>query len=149
LLRRSDQAFQRNQTDQGNCLIILDQQLQNEREKVSEMKYYGDVTFVIQQEDPNAPGNWKEYKVVKPYKGDWTRLESRWNPSDKINDDKRINNQLEIIADTFSSINFTNIRCIKWMGHQWAVTTVTPRPPKLVLEIGGLYNAGTESLSTP
>lgn len=113
------------------------------------MKYYGDVTFVIQQEDPDAPGNWKEYKVVKPYKGDWTRLESRWNPSDKINDDKRINNQLEIIADTFSSINFTNIRCIKWMGQQWAVTTVTPRPPKLVLEIGGLYNAGTESLSTP
>lgn len=113
------------------------------------MKYYGDVTFVIQREDPEAPGDWKEYKVVKPYKGDWTRLESRWNSGDKINDDKRVNNQLEIIADTFSTINFTDIRCVKWMGHQWAVTTVTPRPPKLVLEIGGLYNAGTESLSAP
>ena len=60
------------------------------------MKYYDDVTFVLQQEDPQAPGVWKEYKIVKPYMGDWKRVESRWNPGSNVIDDKRVNNQLEI-----------------------------------------------------
>ena len=112
------------------------------------MKYYDDVTFVLQQEDPQAPGDWKEYKIVKPYMGDWKRVESRWNPGSNLIDDKRVNNQLEIISDPFAVTNFTHIRCVKWMGHEWAVTTVTLRPPRIVLEIGGLYNASTEQAST-
>ena len=113
------------------------------------MKYYDDVTFVLQQEDPQAPGVWKEYKIAKPYMGDWKRVESRWNPGSNVIDDKRVNNQLEIISDPFAVTNFTHIRCVKWMGHEWAVTTVTLRPPRIVLEIGGLYNASTEQASTP
>lgn len=111
------------------------------------MRYYDDVTFVIQKEDPEAPGNWKEYKIVKPYMGEWKRVESKWIAGDKVNDDKRINNQLEIIADSFALANWTNIRCVKWRGLEWAVPTATLRPPRVVLEIGGLYNAGTESFS--
>ena len=113
------------------------------------MKYYDDVTFVLQQEDPQAPGDWKEYKIVKPYMGDWKRVESRWNPGSNLIDDKRVNNQLEIISDPFAVTNFTHIRCVKWMGHEWAVTTVMLRSPRIVMEIGGLYNASTEQASTP
>lgn len=113
------------------------------------MKYYDDVTFVLQQEDPQAPGVWKEYKIVKPYMGDWKRVESRWNPGSNVIDDKRVNNQLEIISDPFAVTNFTHIRSVKWMGNEWAVTTVTLRPPRIVMEIGGLYNASTEQASTP
>jgi len=113
------------------------------------MKYYDDVTFVLQQEDPQAPGDWKEYTIVKPYMGDWKRVESRWNQGSNLIDDKRVNNQLEIISDPFAVTNFTHIRCVKWMGHEWAVTTVTLRPPRIVMEIGGLYNASTEQASTP
>ena len=112
------------------------------------MRYYDDVIFVIQKEDPDAPGNWKEYKVVKPYRGEWKRIESKWVPGDKINDDKRVNNQLEIIADSFALANWTEIRCVKWRGHLWSVPTATLRPPRVVLEIGGLYNAGTETFSS-
>ena len=112
------------------------------------MKYYDDVTFVLQQEDPQAPGVWKECKIVKPYMGDWKRVESRWNPASNVIDEKRVNNQLEIISDPFAVTNFMHIRCVKWMGHEWAVTTVTLRPPRIVMEIGGLYNASTEQAST-
>ena len=56
------------------------------------MKFYGNVTFVIQREDPEAPGNWKEYTIVKPYKGEWKRFISKWTPGSKINDDKRVMN---------------------------------------------------------
>lgn len=113
------------------------------------MKYYDDVTFVIQQEDTEAPGNWKEYEVTKPYMGDWKRVESKWTGGDKLIDDKRVNNQLEIISDPFAVMNFTHIRYVKWMGQLWSVNTVTLRPPRIVMEIGGLYNASKEPLSTP
>jgi len=113
------------------------------------MKYYGDVTFVIQQEDPNAPGNWKEYRVIKPYKGEWKRVISKWEGGSTLIDNKRINNQLEIISDPFATLNFANIRSVKWMGQEWAINTVTLAPPRIILEIGGLYNASTESFSTP
>ena len=112
------------------------------------MKYYGDVTFVLQHEDPNAPGNWKEYAVTKPYMGDWKRIESKWTAGSNLIDDKRVNNQLEIISDPFAVMNFTHIRYVKWMGQKWAVNTVSLRPPRIVMEIGGLYNASTESLSS-
>jgi hypothetical protein len=112
------------------------------------MKFYGNVTFVIQQEDPEAPGDWKEYTIVKPYKGEWKRFISKWTPGSKVNDDKRVNNELEIIADSFSIANFTQIRCVEWMGHQWSVPTVTLRLPRLVLEVGDIYNAGTESFGS-
>lgn len=112
------------------------------------MKYYDDVTFVLQHEDPNAPGVWKEYAVTKPYMGDWKRIESKWNAGSNLIDDKRVNNQLEIISDPFAVMNFTHIRYVKWMGQKWSVNTVTLRPPRIVMEIGGLYNAATESLSS-
>ena len=111
------------------------------------MKFYGNVTFVIQQEDPNAPGNWKEYRIVKPYRGDWIRYIHKWTPGNKLIDDKRVNNELEIIADSFAIANFEQIRCIEWRGHKWSVPTVTLRLPRIVLEVGDLYNAGTESFS--
>lgn len=111
------------------------------------MRFYDDVIFVIQKEDPNAPGNWKEYRIVKPMRGEWKRLISKWTPGSKVIDDKRVNNQLEIIADSFALANFTQIRSIKWRGLEWSVNTVTLNPPRLVLEIGDLYNAGTESFS--
>ena len=108
------------------------------------MKYYDDVTFILQHEDPNAPGVWKEYAVTKPYMGDWTRVISKWTPGSNVNDDKRINNQLEIVSDPFADMNFMHIRYIKWRGCKWSVNTVTVRPPRLVLEIGDLYNATEE-----
>lgn len=112
------------------------------------MKYYDNVTFVIQQEDQEAPGNWKEYEVTKPYMGDWKRVESKWVSGDKLIDDKRVNNQLEIISDPFAVMNFTHIRYVQWMGQLWSVNTVTLRPPRIVMEIGGLYNASQEPLGT-
>lgn len=113
------------------------------------MKYYDDVTFVLQHEDPNAPGVWKEYAVTKPYMGDWKRIESKWNAGSNLIDDKRVNNQLEIISDPFAVMNFTHIRYVKWMGQKWSVNTVTLRPPRIVMEIGGLYNASAEQATTP
>ena len=108
------------------------------------MKFYGDVTFVWQQEDPNAPGNWKEYSVTKPYMGDWKRVISKWTSGSNIHDDKRVNNELEIVSDPFADMNFMHIRYIKWRGQLWSVNTSTVRDRRIVMEIGDIYHAETE-----
>lgn len=108
------------------------------------MKFYDDVYFSIPQEvRPGVYG--PETVLSRKYPGDMPRMISKWTrDGDKVNEDKRVNNQLKIIADEFSLANWTNIRSIKWRGLEWAVNTVTCEPPHLILEIGELYN-GTGS----
>lgn len=103
-------------------------------------KYYDMVTFSIPEE--TRPGVWGPEKVIsKPYPGDMSRMIVKWTRGgDKVNEDKRVNNQLKIIADEFLSVNFTHIRSIKWRGLEWAVNTITYEPPHVILEIGELYN---------
>ena len=62
------------------------------------MKYYDEVTFVLQYEDPDAPGNWKEYEVTKPYMGEWKRIESKWLTGNKLIDDKRVIQAMNRVA---------------------------------------------------
>lgn len=104
------------------------------------MKFYDDVIF--SQPEEIRPGVWgPERIVVKQYPGTMNRMISKWDRnSDKVNEDKRLNNQLQIIADEFLSLNWTHIRSIRLKGIEWAVNTVTYDPPHLILEIGELYN---------
>lgn len=103
------------------------------------MKFYDNVNFEISAEI--RPGICEGTVISRKYPGNLQRMISKWTRGgDKINEDKRVNNQLEIIADEFLSVNFTNIRSINWMGQEWAVNTVTYAPPMLTLEIGELYN---------
>lgn len=104
------------------------------------MKYYDVIKFSNPVE--TRPGVWGPDKIIeRRYPGDLTRMITKWyRGGDKVNEDKRVNNQLKIIADEFLSMNFTNIRSIMWMGQEWAVNTVTYEPPHIILEIGELYN---------
>lgn len=104
------------------------------------MKFYDNVYFSIPEE--TSPGVWGPEKVItRPYPGDMPRMISKWTRNgDKVNEDKRVNNQLKIIADEFLLANWTNIRSIRWRGLEWAVNTVTYEPPHIILEIGELYN---------
>lgn len=104
------------------------------------MKFYDLVKFSNPVE--TRPGIWGPDQIIaKPYPGDMTRMISKWTrDGDKINEDKRVNNQLKIIADEFLMMNWTNIRSIMWQGQEWAVNTVSYEPPHIILEIGELYN---------
>lgn len=111
------------------------------------MKYYDMIIFSKPEEI--RPGVWgPERTVAKPYPGTHRRMISKWDrKSDKVNEDKRVNNQLEIIADEFLDLNWMHIRSIMWRGHEWSVNTVTYDPPHLTLEIGELYNGTGQETS--
>lgn len=105
------------------------------------MKYAGEIGFGVSSEV--RPSVWQETIVTRRYKGDVNRVSRRLQSVDKINDDVVISNEIEIFADAFAYENFQNIKYVTWMGTKWAVNTITVEHPRLILEIGGVYNGDT------
>ena len=104
-------------------------------------KFYGTVAY--EQLVEETPGKWKKQIVEKTYRGDVVRLSRRLQQTDKVNDDIRINNEVRILADAFAYQNFQSICYIVWMGTKWKVESVTVDRPRLILQIGGVYNGRT------
>lgn len=87
------------------------------------------------------PGIWEESIIEKPYFGDIIKRSAHYQAADKINDDISIMNDVSIVADPYSIGHFFNIRYVEVFGQKWKVTNVEIRVPRLILSIGGLYNA--------
>ena len=105
------------------------------------MKFVGNVGFETLVEV--RPSNWQSVIVERKYKGDMNRVSRRLQSSDKVTDDVALNNEIEILADAFAFENFSNIKYVVWLGTKWKVNDITIRPPKLVLDMGGVYNGNT------
>ena len=108
-------------------------------------KWFGIIGFIETVEDPNYPGTYVESKTEKSYYGDIIRFNKRWTvANDKENDNLDINNQLSIIADPFATNHFHQIRYVEWMGTLFKATSVEVAYPRLIINIGGVYNADPE-----
>lgn len=105
------------------------------------MKFAGKVGYEVLQE--TRPSVWQQIITERPYRGDVNRVSRRYQSGDKVNDDIVISNEIEILADAFAFENFQNIKYVTWMGINWTVNTITVEPPRLILEIGGVYNGET------
>ena len=104
-------------------------------------RWSGIVGYELEQTE-TKPGVWTDAIAERPYKGDTIRLSSRWSTnSDSVNDDLTIDNQISIVADQFAYKNFTSMKYIEFMGAKWKITNVEVRRPRLIITIGGLYNA--------
>ncbi|HAQ03002.1 TPA: hypothetical protein DCQ22_03875 [Candidatus Nomurabacteria bacterium] len=101
--------------------------------------FYGKIGYAIEEE--TAPGVWESVITEKSYRGNIVRNNQRWQPSENLNDDLVLNNQISIIADTFALQNVGTMRYITWAGISWKITNVDIQRPRLLLTIGGVYNA--------
>ena len=110
------------------------------------MKYYGNVGYRVTEEI--RPGIWSPEPYVKrPYYGDILQATRRFSSSDKVNDDVTVENRISIVSDPFALENFHNIVFVQWMGTNWKVSNVEVQFPRLILSIGGAFNADDESES--
>ena len=102
-------------------------------------KFYGTVGFIVPTE--TSRGVFIEKRYERKYRGEITRIYSRWNTNpDQINDDLTISNQISILADPFAYENFSAIKYVELGGALWKVTSVEVAYPRLNLSIGGVYN---------
>jgi len=104
-------------------------------------RFHGEVgyTNTVQREDNS--GVWKNDIVEFPYTGDVIRDTRKLDSGDKVNDDVSIANSISILADKYAIDHYFNIRYVRWMDVLWTVTTVEVRYPRLILSLGGVYNA--------
>lgn len=100
-------------------------------------KYYGAVGYAIMN---SSDGVWTEEITERCYCGDSIRINRRLQPSDKLNDDINVGNQISIVSDPFALQNFASIRYATFMGIKWKVTDVDVQYPRLILTLGGVYN---------
>lgn len=101
-------------------------------------KYYGKIGYSEMTE--TAPDVYQEQIVEREYYGDVIRDTRRWVSSSHLNDDLNISNRISIISDPYAYHNFHSIRWCEYMGTKWKVTSVEVAYPRLILDLGGVYN---------
>ena len=104
-------------------------------------RYFGYVGYVEYTE--TAPSVFKEQVTERPYYGDEIVVKRRLDKGEGVNDDVEIGNQFSILADAYAYEHFAAIRYITWMGQRWKVSLATVQRPRIIIDVGGLWNGRT------
>lgn len=101
-------------------------------------KWYGKVGFADTVE--YEPGAYENESVEKLYYGDV--ISNRWKKEsgDRVNDNINLSNQISIVADPYAFMHCSKIVYVEYMGTKWKVIDIEPQFPRLILNVGGIYN---------
>jgi hypothetical protein len=103
-------------------------------------KFYGVIGYAIQTE--TSPGVWENQITEKSYRGDVVLSQQRWQKTEELNNSLTLDNSISIIADAYAYVNSGFIKYITWNGQKWNINSLTINRPRIILQIGGLYNGG-------
>lgn len=106
-------------------------------------KFYGEVGYGEPIEDPAGSGVWVDFITEVPYFGDVIRNSRRMDSGEKVNNDISLGNSISIVADQYAIDHFFNIKYVRWAGTLWTVTLVEVKSPRLILNLGSVYNGPT------
>lgn len=104
-------------------------------------KFYGKIGYSITEE--SAPGVWTDTYIERDVVGDFLRNTRQLQDSSKVNSNININNMISIVADPYASEHFHLVKYIldSRTGVKWKVTNIEVQFPRLLLTLGGEYNA--------
>lgn len=109
-------------------------------------KWFGAIGFTETIEDPPGSDVWVPQVYERNYYGDVLRNIRKNRISSGVNDDIDISNQLSIISDTHAMEHMQEMTYITWMGARWKIVSVEIQFPRLILELGGVWNGPTPSV---
>lgn len=101
-------------------------------------KWYGKIGYAEQVEI--EPGVWDSKIVERPYFGDAIRINRMLQNSGEVIDNINVGNQISILADPYANDNFHTMIYVEYMGTLWKISNVDVQFPRLVLNLGGIYN---------
>lgn len=106
------------------------------------MKFFGKVGYCYSEEGSGErAGIWEDVVSERDYYGDVLANRRRYDTqSESVLDNLTVSNRISIVADAFAFEHFFAIKYIEWMGAKWKVTEVEVQRPRLILQIGGVYN---------
>jgi len=105
------------------------------------MRFYGNIGYGLQTE--TAAGVWDDIITERPYFGEVVRSARRLSDGTQVLPDISVSNSISIVADAFALDNFMYMKYAEWNGVRWVVNLATIQRPRLVLELGGVYNGPT------
>lgn len=109
-------------------------------------KFYGAIGYTRHIE--SKPGVWIDEVIERKYRGDVVMDQRRWQPGDKVNDDVSLDNSISIIADGYAYDNIGTMKYIVWNNTPWRIQSFSINRPRIVIQIGGIYNGERPSGSS-
>jgi len=106
-------------------------------------RFSGEIGYGTTVEQPEGSGIWVDQITEILYFGDVVRNISRNPEGEYLNNDLAVNNSISIVADEYANQHFFDIKYVRWAGVNWTVTSVEVRSPRLILNIGSVYNGPT------
>lgn len=102
-------------------------------------KFFGTIGF-NEGTVETTPGVWEQQIVERQYYGDLIRNNRRLQPSNGLNDNINISNEISIVADPYANANFHSMQYVEFMGTKWKIANVDVQFPRLILTLGGVWN---------
>lgn len=102
-------------------------------------RYHGYVGYAIDVEA--YPGVWEEQISEHEYFGDVLKNRINMQQGSVVNAKITISNSISIIADPFAFEHVYAMRYVTYLGKKWSIVNVSIERPRLILTLGGLYNA--------
>lgn len=102
-------------------------------------KFYGVIGYGEDVE--TSPGVYTQEITERYYSGELIRNTRRIQSGEQLNDNINIANEISIVADPFAYDNFHTMLYVEFMGTKWKITNVEVQYPRLILSVGGVYNA--------
>lgn len=106
-------------------------------------RFHGTVGFGSTAEISENSGVWDDVIVELPYRGDIVKNTRTLQNAEGVNDNITVANSISIVADSYAIKHFLNIKYVRWNGNLWVVSTVTVQRPRLILDLGSVYNGPT------
>lgn len=104
-------------------------------------KYAGLVGYVTQIE--TRPGIWEPKSTEKKMTGDVLNLGHSYDTGNKVNDDITLQHKISLVGSPYAYSNLYNLRYLWYMGEKWKIIGVAVERPRIVVTIGGVWNATT------
>jgi hypothetical protein len=104
-------------------------------------RFFGKVGY---GQDVDKGGSvWETVITEKEYFGDVIRDFRRLQDGEKVNKNLTTSTSVSIVSDSYANENVRAIRYVEWAGALWEVTVVDQEHPRLILQLGGVYNGPT------
>lgn len=110
------------------------------------MKFFGKIGYARSEEDTSEDrlGIWEDTVEEHDYFGDVLSNSRRYETqSDSVLDNVAVSNKISVVADAFAYAHLGEIKYVVWMGQKWKVKEIEVQRPRLILQIGGVYNGPT------
>jgi hypothetical protein len=104
-------------------------------------RYHGRVGFGESTE--TEPGVWTDTVVEHTFYGDILQNRRHLQQEENLNKDLSVGNSISIVASAYAREHFFAIKYVEWAGELWTVSDVSVEVPRLVLQLGEVYNGPT------